>query len=98
MPPVRAENRESISVATASKLLSYIAYNYKEMGLSMGVIAIVKEKQELLEFVSALVLYQPLPTECWMLATDTILLATRTTTSGGERSIMQPSGMRLLEE
>jgi len=30
-------NRERISVAAASKLLSNIAYNYKGMGLSMGV-------------------------------------------------------------
>merc|ERR1712241_194798 len=30
-------NRERISVAAASKLLSNIAYNYKGMGLSMGI-------------------------------------------------------------
>merc|ERR1712106_611757 len=30
-------NRERISVAAASKLLSNMAYNYKGMGLSMGV-------------------------------------------------------------
>jgi len=30
-------NRERISVAAASKLLANIAYNYKGMGLSMGV-------------------------------------------------------------
>ena len=29
-------NRERISVAAASKLLSNMAYNYKGMGLSMG--------------------------------------------------------------
>ena len=32
-----SRNRERISVAAASKLLSNNAYNYKGMGLSMGV-------------------------------------------------------------
>ena len=34
---ILSRNRERISVAAASKLLSNNAYNYKGMGLSMGV-------------------------------------------------------------
>ena len=38
-------NRERISVAAASKLLSNIAYNYKGMGLSMGVMVAGYDKR-----------------------------------------------------
>ena len=38
-------NRERISVAAASKLLSNMAYNYKGMGLSMGVMVAGYDKR-----------------------------------------------------
>ena len=38
-------NRERISVAAASKLLSNMAYNYKGMGLSMGVMVAGYDKK-----------------------------------------------------
>ena len=38
-------NRERISVAAASKLLSNICYNYKGMGLSMGVMVAGYDKR-----------------------------------------------------
>ena len=38
-------NRERISVAAASKLLSNICYNYKGMGLSMGTMIIGFDKR-----------------------------------------------------
>ena len=45
-------NRERISVAAASKLLSNIAYNYKGMGLSMGVMVAGYDKRGAGEVIS----------------------------------------------
>merc|ERR1712083_1244741 len=82
-------NRERISVAAASKLLSNMAYNYKGMGLSMGVMVAGYDKEGqacttwtatgrgLVEICTVLGLDQSLPMVCWTQVTDMILLMRR---------------------
>merc|ERR1719320_2204760 len=82
-------NRERISVAAASKLLSNMAYNYKGMGLSMGVMVAGYDKRGPglyyvdsdgrgpVETCTAWGLDLSSPMVCWTQDTDMILLMKR---------------------